>query len=321
MLLASRWIIPALKTPLTSVLLESSMDLTINASSKEGHSIKRKLMRLEIRTTAICKGLLRLAEGGPSLRMPRQLQNFISQFLVRDGIYFPLDWLFNHEIENLETDSDGAIQYMNQDRKRMLIIGFFIYRVVVSFIQMPWKLGIGRQVQGGMRVKNLKTIATIIYRIANIALSYYFEDLPEHEEYISEMVFPTSSPVHKLDHPFLKTNALRLNKFADILIDRYGTKEAIRATELKLSKMEAEGVGKRDNNNSNKSLDKRLDKGLAQSAKWFGGLGQQDDDEDDIAENNDKDQSEDNDSKMSRRFNLSEALSRAKKLSDKKSEH
>uniref|UniRef100_A0A7S3ZD11 Uncharacterized protein n=1 Tax=Lotharella globosa TaxID=91324 RepID=A0A7S3ZD11_9EUKA len=226
-LLASRWILPAVKIPLSSVLLEAGMDLTINTTKLDAnHSLKRRLLRLEIRITALCKGMVELIKGEIGEAPPRQVQNFVHRFLVSNGIYFPKDWLMQHEMDHLDMLDDGATWNMSLQRKRMMVLGFFFLRVAVPIVLMPWKVGIGRAVQG-LRARNLKTVATMLYRVAVMAMENDLGKIAEDSSYVSEMLLPSSSSVFRIVPQFLVVNARRVREFADEVIKRYGMRNPL----------------------------------------------------------------------------------------------
>ncbi|GAB5367357.1 hypothetical protein AAMO2058_001223400 [Amorphochlora amoebiformis] len=237
-LLGSRWIMPALRRAVTSILMDYSMDLNIPAHEvKEApHTIKRRAMRIEIRVTAICKGLLQLAHAQTvDLMMPRQLQNFVATFLLREDTYFPRGFLLAFEKQHLHLLPDGALSKMNTHRRRMLVITFFVLKLAVLAIQKPWKIGLGRRIQG-FRVRNLKTIATMLYRSAMTAIKSDVGPTIEDNRYISENIHPLGHRIHRFDHSLLHTNARRLLEFADCIIKRYGTRQAIQLDRIQVDR-------------------------------------------------------------------------------------
>ncbi len=212
-LLASRWVLPALKLPINSIQSDSGIDLTVTGQA--GHAARRKLMRLEIRVSALCEALMSLARG--KLRdcpeMPGQLENFVRKFLVGNRTWFPDGWLYEHEAANLSFQNDGATVHMTPNRMVMMVIGYFILRVVNSIVLTPWKWGMGRPVQG-VRMRNLKTVASTLYVVAKHALRERGVSMMD-DQHVLDHLLPRGNPVYQISsEPWIRRNSVRLDSFA-----------------------------------------------------------------------------------------------------------
>ncbi|CAG9333939.1 unnamed protein product [Blepharisma stoltei] len=161
---AKEWTMKAIKIPLTSILNDPKLDLSLSNKDnnlRETEFIKAKILKTQVRV----KGILDcLRENTTEELMRVPLRVFIDK-LIDDGSYIPQDYLMPFERSRLETDEFGALWQQNDNKRKMLVATFFISRIIVRDFCLNSQENHIPVRPGSKTQQNLRTIGSILQHI------------------------------------------------------------------------------------------------------------------------------------------------------------
>jgi hypothetical protein len=194
--LMRRWIKPAFKLAVISVLKDPKMELQLTKHKislfrkVSNRTLEKRLLQIRVRTRSMCHNLVDMLDD-EDRPFPSALVSFCEEYLLVERTHFPdvrtqtigmmngqpadphselQPYLLPSEMHQLEFDGYGAACNLAPFHHQMLCMNLFLTRVGISLILRPHEMGI-RMPQIKHASSNLRIIASVMYAAVRLALA------------------------------------------------------------------------------------------------------------------------------------------------------